>query len=181
MQNTVKRIIGPTILLSSGAYFDYEAPHTSDFTIEDIAHGLSMTCRFAGHCIRHYSVAQHSVHLSHLIGDARYSFEALMHDASEFAVGDMAKPLKVMLPEYSVIEKRVEAAIFERFRIEMPLPSAIKEADYRMLRTEQSQLMNNNDIWTHTQGRDAYNFVIPTWSPEQAKAEFLQRYSELTS
>lgn len=180
MNSTVRRIIGPTILLASGNYFDYEAPETSAFTIEDIAHGLSMTCRFAGHCIRHYSVAQHSVHISELVSQ-EHAFQGLMHDSSEFAVGDMAKPLKVMLPAYSVIEKRVEAAVFARFGVVMPLPPEIKEADIRMLATEQRQLMGNRDEWHYTHGRPAFDFTIPVWTPEEAKARFLARYAELAS
>jgi len=178
MNETVRRIIGPTILLSSGNCFDYEAPESSQFTIEDIAHGLSMTCRFAGHCIRHYSVAQHSVHVSHAV-PSDHAFEGLMHDASEFAVGDMAKPLKVMLPEYTVIEKRVEAAVFARFGVKIPLPQSIKEADIRMLATELRQLMMNRDEWHYTHGRPAFDFTIPVWTPEEAKARFLQRYADL--
>lgn len=178
MNETVRKIVGPTILLFGGSYFDYGSPETSDFTIEDIAHGLSMTCRFAGHCGWHYSVAQHSVHVSHFV-PKQFAYEGLMHDASEFAVGDMAKPLKVLCPDYTVIEKRVELAVFKRFGVCMPLPVSVKDVDIRMLATEQRQLMRNGDNWHHTHGRAPYNFDIPVWSPAEAKKQFLLRFAEL--
>lgn len=179
MNETVRQIIGPTILLFGGTYFDFTAPETSAFTIEDIAHGLAMTCRFAGQCSRHYSVAQHSVHLSRLVPHG-HAYQGLMHDAAEAFVGDMAKPLKIMLTEYQAVEKRVEATIFARFKVATPLPPTIKDADLRMLVTEQRQLMANRDQWSYTAGRRPFDLVIPAWSPDQAKAEFLERYSELT-
>lgn len=179
MTDTVRRIVGPTILLASGNYFDFEAPEQSTFTIEDVAHALAMVCRFAGHCCRHYSVAQHSVHVSEIV-PPEHAYQGLMHDAPEFAVGDMAKPLKVMLPQYTVVEKRVEAAVFQRFNVAMPLPPSIKEADIQMLATEQRQLMHNRDDWNYTRGRQPLDFTIPVWTPGQAKSRFLKRYHELT-
>jgi 5'-deoxynucleotidase YfbR-like HD superfamily hydrolase len=180
MNETVRRIVGPTILLFGGSYFDYEAPESSEFTIEDIAHGLSMTCRFAGHCGWHYSVAQHSVHVSNFV-PKQFAYEGLMHDAPEFAVGDMAKPLKVMCPDYTVIERRVEVAVFKRFNVRSPLPVSVKEVDIRMLATEQRQLMKNRDDWDYTRGRAPYDFQIPVWSPAEAKQQFLARFTELSS
>jgi len=175
---TVRRIIGPTILLHSGSYFDFEAPETSAFTIEDIAHGLSMVCRFAGQCNRFYSVAQHSVHVSYIVSPED-AYQGLMHDAAEAFVGDMAKPLKVMLPEFSVIEKRVEAAVFHRFGIAHPLPATIKEADVTMLVTEQHQIMRNRDDWDYCRGRKPIDFELPSWTAGQAKSRFLKRYHQL--
>lgn len=179
MNETIRRIIGPTILLAGGSYFDFEAPHTSVFTIDDIAHGLAMTCRFAGQCKRHYSVAQHSVHVSEIV-PADHAYQGLMHDAPEAFVGDMAKPLKVLLPEYSVIEKRVERAVFDRFNVATPLPPSIKDADIVMLVTEQRQLMGNHDDWNYCRGRTPLDFEIPEWTPDEAKARFLARFDELT-
>lgn len=180
MNETVRRIVGPTILLFSGSYFDFEAPESSAFTIEDIAHGLSMICRFAGQCGRFYSVAQHSVHVSEIV-PPEHAYQGLMHDAPEAFVGDMAKPLKVMLPEYSVIEKRVEAAVFRRFNVAAPLHPSIKEADVVMLVTEQRQLMKNRDDWLYTRGRTPLDFEIPAWTPGQAKSRFLKRFHALVT
>jgi hypothetical protein len=180
MNETVRRIIGPTILLFSGSYFDSEAPDTSAFTIEDIAHGLAMTCRFAGQCSRFYSVAEHCVHLSENV-PPEDAYQGLMHDAAEAFVGDMAKPMKVMLPEFSVIEKSVEAAVFRRFSVRTPLPPSIKEADILMLVTEQRQLMKNRDDWEYTRGRKPLDFKIPAWPPSIAKSRFLKRFYALTS
>lgn len=176
---TVRRIVGPTILLSSGEYFDFENPEGSLFDISDIAHALSHVCRFAGHCSRFYSVAQHCVHVSEQI-EPEHALAGLMHDAVEAFVGDVTKPLKDMLPAYKVIEDRIEAAVLARFGISTPLHPAVKEADIRMLATEQRQLMHNRDDWDYTRGRTMFDMVIPDWSPAEAKAAFLKRFDELS-
>ncbi len=177
---TVRFINRPTILLQSGAYFDFTTPEQCDFTIQDIAHGLAMTCRFAGQCRRFYSVAQHSVLISELVAPED-ALAGLMHDAAEAFVGDMAKPLKVLLPEYKEIEMRIESAIFERFGIAQPLPPSIKEADVRMLATEQRQVMRNRDDWDYTRGRQSFDIVIDEWPPVVAKKRFLDRFAALYS
>lgn len=176
---TVRRIVGPTILLASGNYFDFLAPEQSEFTIEDIAHGLAHVCRFAGQCQTFYSVAQHSVIVSEQV-PPEAAFAGLMHDAAEAFVGDMAKPLKDLCPEYRVVEKRVEAAVFARFGVATPLPPSIKEMDTVMLATEQRQLMRNRDDWNYTRGRTPLDIVIRPMGPDEAKAAFLRRFAEVS-
>src|ERR1700742_76738 len=125
----VKIEVGPSIMLHSGAWFDFASPHTSDFTAEDIAQGLAHICRYSGQCSRFYSVAEHSL----LVSDVAegFEFEALLHDAAEAFIGDITRPLKQMLPEFKRIEAEVERAILERFGIEGPVPPQVKQADLR--------------------------------------------------
>src|SRR5689334_25068051 len=89
--------VGPSIMLQSGAWFDFAAPHDSPFTIEDIAHGLANICRYSGQCRRFYSVAEHALLVAETA--AGFELEALMHDAAEAFLGDITRPLKQMLPE----------------------------------------------------------------------------------
>lgn len=174
----VRRIVGPTILLFGGAYFDLLDPEGSAFTIEDVAQGLAQCCRFAGQCRRFYSVAEHSVHVSTIL-EPEHRYAGLMHDAAEAFLGDVTKPLKLLLPDYRAIEARVEAAVFARFAVPTPLPLAVKDADRIMLATEQRQLMANGEAWAMTGGRRALPLAIPAWPPEEARERFLERFGAL--
>lgn len=178
--DTVRRIIGPTILLYSGRYFDFEDPEGSIFDIGDIARGLSHICRFGGQCPRFYSVAEHSVYVS-MVVPAEHALAGLMHDAAEAFVGDMPKPLKVMCPDYVAIEKRIERAVLDRFGISMPLDPSIKEADIQMLATEQAQLMANRDDWDYTRGRAVVDgLTIVGLAPNDAFNLFIDRFETIT-
>lgn len=174
----VKHIVGPTILCRSGAYFDFKDPESSEFTIEDIAHGLSHICRFAGQCKKFYSVAEHSVHASNIV-PPEFAFEALMHDAPEAFIGDVSKPLKGLLPDYRRIEKEVERAVLGRFNLTPPLSSTIKDADLRMLKAEQAQAMRNSDVWPVVASFEQADVTLKFWEPVEAKERFLRRFAEL--
>src|SRR2546423_8158727 len=108
------------IMLHSGRLFDLANPETSEITVEDIAHGLAHTCRYAGQCDGFYSVAEHSVLVSQVVSFAKLA--ALFHDAAEAFIGDVSGPLKRLLSEYRTIEKSIALAIFECFGIEWPVP-----------------------------------------------------------
>lgn len=179
MDEKVNSIVGPTIALHSGAYFDFEDPESSEFTIDDIAHALSLICRFTGQCIQFYSVAEHSIHASHIVPPG-YEMEALLHDAPEAFIGDISKPLKMLLPDYKVIEDRAEVAVLGRFGITPPLSQQTKLADLKMLRVEQVQAMGNTDRWPLVAELQATGVTLEFWQPEEAKRRFLARFEELS-
>ncbi|MCU6454329.1 hypothetical protein LPN01_09580 [Sphingomonas sp. A2-49] len=181
MDSRIKTAKGPTILLHSGAYFDLLDPWGSQFTIEDIAHGLSNTCRYAGQCNAFYSVAEHSWHTSYIVPE-HLRFAALMHDAAEAFIGDVTRPLKSLLPDYKQIERGVEDAIAARFRIYGMDAPEVKHADLAMLAAEQSEIMP-----PHADGWAVLGGVIPApvnlrmWRPEMAEEAFLDRYHQLVA
>lgn len=192
-KSSPQKISGPTILMRSGKYFDYEHPSESEFTISDIAHALSHICRFAGHTPYHYSVAQHSVYVSQLV-DEEDKLAALLHDAAEAFIGDMVRPLKQIMPEFREMERRIEVAVFSRFGLKLTnvfqigqpniisayIHPAIKAADNAMLKAEQIQLMANGDHWSSLHKIEAAPVIIERWSPEKAKVEFLSEFYSLS-
>jgi hypothetical protein len=167
--------IGPKIMLRSGAWFDFLAPSSSAFTIEDIAHGLANICRYSGQCARFYSVAEHSLFVSSVASE--YELEALMHDAAEAFLGDITRPLKQLLPEFKRIEAEVECVILERIGLSAPLPPVIKEADLRVLAAEQLQIMPPGTAdWAHDLGVRPAAITVEHLDPVEAERRFLAAY-----
>jgi hypothetical protein len=132
--------VKPVIQIGSGAYFDLLNPDPATVRVEDIAAALSRLCRFTGHCRRFYSVAQHSTLVSRLVPPelARWG---LYHDAAEAYLGDVASPLKRLLPDYKAIEHRVEEAVFAALGLYGPMPPEVKRADLVALAAEKHDLL----------------------------------------
>lgn len=172
-------IDGPVILLQSGNYFNFLDPEGSSFTIEDIAHGLGMTSRFGGQCKRFYSVAEHSICASFHVAP-EFAFAALMHDAAEAFIGDIPRPLKSLLLDYQRLERDIETAVLGRFDLTLPLPAEVKSIDLVMLATEQRQILDNYDEWAPIRGVVPLPIVLPCWTPQEAKAQFMHRFDALS-
>lgn len=154
-------------------------PRIDDVDIEDIAHGLAYQCRFNGQTSAFYSVAQHSLMVSALVPE-ELKFAALLHDAAEAYLGDMVKPLKVLLPEFAAIEDNVARIIGERFRVDLAHHPVIKRADLVALATEKRDLMPYSvEEWSYLDGVTSLARAIEPLVPEQAKMAFLREFERL--
>lgn len=177
--------MNPSILTQSGLYIDLTNPDPELIQIEDIAHALARICRFTGHTERFYSVAEHCVHTSYLVPPI-HALTALLHDAAETYIGDVASPLKQLLPDYKAIEQRMEAAVFAAFglahEVTYPLPDCVKHADMVMLATERRDLMpDQTTVWPQLAGIEPLPFRIDPMPPAEAAQTFHARFVELTS
>jgi hypothetical protein len=169
------------ICTATGGFFNFDEPEQNVFNIRDIAHALSRICRFTGHTSRHYSVAQHSVMVSHIV-PPKFALQGLMHDGSEAYLGDVSSPLKRLLPDYRRIEKRVEAALFSAFGLPDQLDESVKKADMILLATERRDFMPVTwDKWECLTGVQPLEKKIIPWSNDGAKLAFLTRFEELIS
>lgn len=152
-----------------------------DVDIRDIAHSLSMQCRYAGHSQRFYSVAEHSVHVARFCRQygPEAALEGLLHDATEAYIVDVPRPIKPFLTGYKEAERRVSHAIAERFDLYMAgHPSIVHEADNRILHDERAALMAPcSRDWSLT--GQPLGVTIECWSPDRAEREFLALFSEL--
>lgn len=175
-----KLICRPDILTSGGVYFNYAAPDPTTVSIRDIAHHLSNVCRFAGATREFYSVAQHLYLTSYLV-PKEHALAALLHDAHEAYVGDMPTPLKQLIPQYKELELFVETTVLARFGLSLPLHPCVKEADLRMLATEQRDLLPpHDDEWAIIRGVEPCRDPINPWPPRSAEMCFLHRFQEIT-
>lgn len=168
------------IITYTGKLIEPLNPDPALIDIVDITHALSNCCRFCGHVRTFYSVAQHSVLASRIV-PVKHALTALLHDASEAYLSDIASPIKQQ-PEFGTVykaaEERLMHAIAETFGIDWPMPHAVKRADMVLLRTEQRDLMPSSpDLRSY---RGEFTDPIKPWRPTWAKAEFMWRYQELT-
>ena len=83
---------------------------------------LSLLCRANGHFRCFNSVGQHCLACCDEACARGLSREVrlacLLHDASEAFISDITRPVKHNLPEYLVIEKRLQDTIYRRFGID---------------------------------------------------------------
>lgn len=171
------------IQTAGGGVFHILDPRQNEIHITDIAHALSMMCRFTGHVRKFYSVAEHCVHASRIV-PAEDALWALLHDASEAYIADLNRPLKhftAVGETYMAVETTIMNAICTKFRLSYTQPKSVHDADTAMLYAEKDQLMPPVE-WETKWGTSQASAKVETrcWAPDVAKAVFLNRFYELT-
>lgn len=158
-----------------------------DVDIEEIAHALSLTCRFGGHCKKFYSVAEHSVIVSHILEKMGYSTKlqlaGLLHDAAEYILTDVPKPFKHLIKDYDKYESNIMSVIQDKFDIDTNCP-IIKLIDQDMVVSEAVHLFLKPPTWIKDHPgmllRDFKTKHLACHDPEAAEFAFMERYRELT-
>jgi hypothetical protein len=107
-----------------------------------LAHALCRVNRFSGHTKGQlgYSVAQHSLNVMMLL-PPHLQLQGLLHDVHEALIGDVSAPLKVLLPDFRALEKRIEAEVHGWFGLPAEFDPLVRRADLWMLHVESIHLM----------------------------------------
>ena len=175
------------IELSSGRKFNFKTPW--DWDLDEIAHSLSNQCRYTGHGKQFYSVAEHSVMCALLAEETGFCdpFEALMHDAHESVLGDMAAPWKVHIPGYIEQEEKLEVDMRDAYGLPLQMTLGCKRVDYLALFLEARYLMRSRgEGWEDPMHMRplAYSMAEGGWhlnylQPADAKNTFIRAFREL--
>lgn len=164
----------------TGRKFYPTAPTVEDIDPIDIAHALSLLCRYNGHVTQFYSVAEHCVLMSHAVAP-EHALWALLHDATEAYVGDMVRPLKLQLPEYREVEDHLMVVIADRFGLTggARMPAPVKESDTRILLDERAVLMPNTQYAWDVDNFEPLGVRVTGWDPMYAEDMYLDRLHDL--
>lgn len=179
----------------TGKKFHFLEPDPSEIDIMDIAWSLSLQCRYNGHVKRFYSVAEHCCHIYdymfHVMGVGNWPMvdkthgdmllrTALLHDASEAYLSDIARPIKNMLPDYKKLEANIEKIIATKYQTLFPLPGSVKELDTRILFDERQQLLGSSgNVWAiDNTDLKPLDVIIHGWPPVDAYENFMKRLRE---
>ncbi|HEY3797333.1 MAG TPA: HD family hydrolase [Caulobacteraceae bacterium] len=181
----------------SGRRLDLLDPSPLDIEIGDIAHGLARVARWNGQTTGEhaFSVAQHSFVVEEIAAHIepglapRWRLAALLHDASEYVIGDMISPFKTALGfDYHSFEARLETAIQLRFGLPALIPAEIKalikQADRASAFFEATQIAG----FSHAESLEifgappaGYTLAIEPMPAAAAQARYLDRYQLLAA
>lgn len=169
---------GDWIQTFTGRCFYPLDPRPEEIFIEDIAHSLSLKCRYGGHSVVHYSVAEHSVLMSLNVAPEN-ALWALLHDAAEAYSADIPRPLKRFIKQWPGIEVKIMEAVCTKFGLALPEPEEVSHADLAICVDERAAIMAPCDQdWGELP--PALGASILCLSPQEAERAFLLRFDELT-
>jgi hypothetical protein len=173
------------VITHSGRQIDFDNFKTTDVDIHDIAHSLSLTCRYNGHCKKFYSVAEHCVRCSWMCTLERYKKILLLHDAAEAYIGDVINPLKYYDELNGVLNKlddKISYYVYAKYGI------GINPDDKEIIHNVGKSLLyaEMRDIFPYgfmnpcmPLGTVPANIKIRPWSPRKARRLYLREAKRL--
>lgn len=163
--------------------FDPTAPTAEDLCMEDIAHALSFLSRANGHFREFYSVARHSLNCAYEARARGYSEKvqllALLHDSAESYIGDLTRPLRRHIPEFSEYERVLQKLIYEKFAttdVTQEEIALVKEIDDSLLYHE-FKTFHGAELFDAAPRLEIE--IRSDQPPLETKAEFLELYARL--
>ncbi len=178
---------GPWMQTYTGGAFFLADPHEREVKVADIAHALANTARYNGHTRELYSVAQHAVVISEWLEEDGWPLDVcyagLHHDSAEAYTGDVPSYLKHIVPEFKIVERRVEAAVMDALGFHMAdgVGAIIKNYDMIALATECRDILgpNRSEFTWGNMPSPRRGIVLVPWAPKLAENVFLDRHAEL--
>ena len=167
-----------TLLVPKFGFLDSQE---ADIHTEDIAHSLSLLCRFGGHVSKFYSVAEHSVLVSRVLAKEKANqltqFGGLLHDAEEAYLPDIPNPIKQHMTEALAIYAMLQTVIYDKFKLGKADWTHIIDIDRRICITEAKALGLWNKDWANV--GPLLESPVYGWTPRKAEREFLALYEYL--
>lgn len=185
---------GEWMTTSDGGMFFPQDMRSEDFTLEDIANGLALDCRYGGQgrVDRYYSVAEHSVLMAKYAyndtGRADVALATLLHDAPEGLLRDLPRAIKHTVGEgYSTLEENLWQIMLDKWDIRgvweerskdkssINVQEYIKDLDRRIVPLEKATIFEGLQMpkWAFDQYKPLDGIEIECWKPEVAKKMFI--------
>ncbi len=174
---------GGYMCLAKGRVFYPLDPRADEVFIEDIAQSLAHQIRYNGLSDKPVNIGQHSCQCSWL-ADVRgesdnVQLAALMHDAPEFIVGDMVRPIKINMPTFKKLELGIERVIGQRFNLPQIDHSIIKYYDNLSLSWEKRDMYASSELWPHMLPVPDWCPTMHTWTTDYTQHRFLSLFEWL--
>jgi hypothetical protein len=129
-------------------YIDVTTPDPEDIVLDEVAVGLSREPRYGGNATAiPWSVGQHSIMAAMFARDdgvtsAEILLTILLHDAPEYMLRDMLRPVKSVCPDYRKLEEIWWHAVARKFRLPFDLPGIVKYYDDLACASEKAVLLS---------------------------------------
>lgn len=168
-----------------------------EVNITEVASSLSKMVRWGGQIHKFYSVAAHSIQVSHWVkvfgGTSQEQLIGLLHDVSEsLGCGDLPTPIKKFIPDYVDMEDAMQEIIMSKYGLPYPYPEIVHKADHAALIHEAVNLKDKDSFWSiqleklgtidpyiEDQVSSPSNYLSPTLHMNVMHDKFLYRFKEL--